>query len=240
MMATIDNAPRSRIAVLVDADNVESHQIEFALEQAAAHGTVTLRRAFGRLASIRGRERALTELGFSVEVALPAARNRKDTADLLLAQYAVRLAERQAVDLIALVSSDSDFATIARGIAESGVPALGFGRADTPQALREACMSFTPFPGPAPAKKAAAEGKPAKVSDRDAQKLKRVIDASLNRKGRARAQTIGTQVNRAFDGDYKKHFGVTTLSKLVALLDGYEMRGRGTEAEVVAKGSGGD
>ncbi|MGI8841205.1 MAG: hypothetical protein ACR2F8_10580, partial [Caulobacteraceae bacterium] len=64
MNATISNAPRSRIAVLVDADNVESHQIEFALQQAATHGTVTLRRAFGRLASIRGRERALTELGF--------------------------------------------------------------------------------------------------------------------------------------------------------------------------------
>ena len=239
MMATIDNAPRSRIAVLVDADNVESHQIEFALEQAATHGTVTLRRAFGRLASIRGRERALTELGFSVEVALPASRNRKDTADLLLAQYAVRLAERQAVDMIALVSSDSDFATIARGIAESGVPALGFGRADTPQALREACMSFTPFPGSA-ARPKKAMGEKEKISDRDTQKLKRVIDASLNRKGRARAQTIGTQVNRAFDGDYKKHFGVQTLSKLIALLDGYEMRGRGTEAEVVAKGSGGD
>jgi len=102
------------IALLVDADNVSAENIAFALAEARKSGIVTIRRAFGRLTSIKGREKALMEMGFAAEVALPGAKS-KDTADLLLAQYAVRLAERGVVDLIALVSSDSDFAAIAQG-----------------------------------------------------------------------------------------------------------------------------
>ncbi len=129
-----------RIAVLVDADNVQGEQIGFAMREIAAMGTIVVRRAFGRLASICAHEAILTELGFSAEVALPVASGGKNAADLLLAQYATRLAERRAVDAVAILSSDGDFAAVARGLAECGVKAIGFGRPDAPRALREAAL----------------------------------------------------------------------------------------------------
>lgn len=223
-----------RVAVLVDADNVESHQIRFAVEQARKFGTVTLRRAFGRLASIKGREKTLAELGFAAEVALPAARATKNTADLLIAQFAVRLAERGAVDMIALVSSDGDFASIARGVAEAGVPSIDFGRADTPEAMRQACVSFTPFPENATAKPAG--GNSVAISSRDLEKLKEVIDNALDSSRRARLAPLGIQINRAFDGQYKKHFGVATLTKLLEKIDGYDVQGQGVDKSIVATG----
>lgn len=221
----------TRIAVLVDADNVNEHNIDFAVSEAAKSGTVTIRRAFGRLSSIRGREKALTRMGFAAEVALPGAKS-KDTADLLLAQYAVRLAERRAVDLIALVSSDSDFAAIARGIAESGVECIGYGRPDVGPALREAFSHFTPFPAP-PRGRGAGKG-----ADRDdLAEAAEVIRRTLGKTGQARTNAIGQQLTRAFDGDYKKALGVKTLGALLKKLAGdFEIRDiKGKEGAVAAK-----
>lgn len=203
-----------RIAVLVDADNVSEAQIEFSLSEAAKSGTVTIRRAFGRLASLKGREKGLTEMGFAAEVALPAAKS-KDTADLLLAQYAIRLAERRTVDIVALVSSDSDFAVIARGVAESGLETLGFGRADVPAGHRAACTHFVPFPSPS-AKAAPAAGRGAEKDDLAEATL--VIRESLGKTGEARMNAIGTALSRALGKDYKKDLGVGTLSALIKKL----------------------
>jgi len=223
-----------RIAILVDADNVEAAHIRFAVDDARARGRVVIRRAVGRLNSIRGREKVLTDLGFSAEVAFSGARATKDTADLMLAQIGIRLAERGTVEVIALVSSDSDFATIARGIAESGVEVIGYGKANTPAAFREAVASFTAFP-----EDGAGGAEPERGAARDADKARRIINAQLDRKGRARPQTIGSQLNRAFDGNYKAKFGVKTLHELVARIGGFEIvdmpGGHGVSAQTLRR-----
>ena len=223
-----------RIAILVDADNVDAAHIRFAVDDARARGRVVIRRAVGRLSSIRGREKALAEMGFSAEVAFSGARATKDTADLMIAQTGIRLAERGTVEVIALVSSDSDFATIARGIAESGVEVIGYGRANTPAAFREAVSEFVAFP-----ENGAKAETPGKPVSRDVDKAKRIINAQLDRKGRARTQTVGSQLNRAFEGIYKAHFGVKTLHELVDLLGGFEISdepgGQGVSAQVLRR-----
>ena len=223
-----------RIATLVDADNVDAGSIRFAVEDARARGRVVIRRAVGRLSSIRGREKVLTDMGFSAEVAFSGARATKDTADLMIAQIGIRLAERGAVDVIALVSSDSDFATIARGIAESGAEVIGYGRANTPAAFREAVSTFVAFPEEAPI---SVDGGAATA--RDVEKAKRIVTAQLDRKGRARTQTVGSQLNRAFEGNYKARFGVKTLHELVELLGGFEIAdepgGSGVSAQILRR-----
>lgn len=223
-----------RIAILVDADNVEAAHIRFAVEDARARGRVVIRRAVGRLNSIRGREKVLTDLGFSAEVAFSGARATKDTADLMIAQTGIRLAERGTVEIVALVSSDSDFATIARGIAESGVEVIGYGKANTPAAFREAVSAFIAFP-----EGGAGETTPEGPSARDLDKVRRVITAQLDRRGRARPQAVGSQLNRAFDGNYKRHFGVKTLHELVEQVGGFEIGdepgGQGVSAQILRR-----
>lgn len=227
------DGPAQRIAVLVDADNVQSGEIGFAVAEAARHGTILLKRAFGRLNSLCVHADQLMLYGFTAEVAFPMARTAKNTADLLLAVYALRIAEHRAVEAVALVSSDSDFATIARGLAERSIRVLGFGRSDTPLPLREACASFTLFPE----KESGKSPRMRDISEDDRRKLRDTIDRLLGKKGRARAQIVGTHVNRAFAGKYKEHFGVPTLTKLISLIGGYVMEGEGTEKDVVRAGT---
>ncbi|MBK0400593.1 NYN domain-containing protein [Limibaculum sp. M0105] len=224
-----------RIAILIDADNVEPAHIRFAVEDARGRGRVVIRRAVGRLTSIKGREKVLTDLGFSAEVAFSGARATKDTADLMLAQIGIRLAERGTVEVIALVSSDSDFATIARGIAESGVEVIGYGKANTPAAFREAVSAFVAFPengAPSATTKAAAK-------ENDTDKARRIIEGHLNKAGEGRPQVIGQALSRAFDGNYKGRLGVKTFKELIKKLGGYEIlddpKGGGVSAQTLRR-----
>ncbi|MGB0497488.1 MAG: NYN domain-containing protein [Rubricella sp.] len=223
-----------RIALLVDADNVEAENIRFAVEACQQRGDLVLRHAWGRVSAIKGRERVLGDLGFAAHVALPASRARKDTADLMLAQAAVRFAERDLVDIIAIASSDSDFVVIAQGIAEAGKRAIGFGRANTPSALKEACAEFVTFPDANERKESAR----AEIGPKDFAKLERIIRSQADKRGEVRMQTLGTMLNRSFGGDYRKHFGVKTLAELLADLDDVTVEGQGLGAtiRVAAKG----
>ena len=214
-----------RVAVLVDADNVSNGQIEFAVAEAAKCGVITIRRAFGRVGSLQSRENQLGQLGFSAEAALPGT-GSKNTTDFLLSQFAVQMAERGAIDLIVIVSSDSDFATVANGIGASGVPTLCIGREESPNALKNAASHFIAFQTPPP-EIAAAPAKTAKSGQETSKKTDargnigkaiRVIRATLDTNGHANMSPVGQRLNLAFDGDYKKVFGVATLSKLIATM----------------------
>ncbi|MEO0429737.1 MAG: NYN domain-containing protein [Pseudomonadota bacterium] len=216
-----------RIALLLDADNLNDEAIQFVVADAKQRGLVVIRRAWGRLNALRGRERTLADLGFEARVALSAARGTKDTADLMLAQDAVRLAERRAVEMIALASSDSDFAAIAQGVHESGLQTLGYGRPTSPQGLREAVSTFVALPEP---KTTATDEVKEETS---ADKLQRVIGQALGDTGSIRVQLLGSIVSREFGKGYKKEFAVNTLSRLIEVTPGFKLEGQGMDARVV-------
>lgn len=202
-----------RLALLVDAENVNPKQAEFALKDAQARGRVIVRRAFGDFfrPNLSGWKAFLTEHAFAAEMALSAI-TKKDTADLLLAQHATRLAERDAVDVIALVSSDSDFGAIARGIAESGVPVIGYGRKGVPESWVRACSEFVTFPDePKPAPGASVGADDVK-KNRD--RLLSMMQEGRDENGWIRLATIGSRLSKKVGPDYKKQLGVKALSDL--------------------------
>ena len=236
-----------RIAILVDADNVQSGHIDFAVTRVRKHGAIVLKRAFGRLSSINGHSEKLEAHGFTAEIAFPAG-NGKNAADLMLTQYATRLAERRIVDIVALVSSDGDFGPIATGLAEAGLRTIGFGRADTPPALKNACGLFVPIPAPQPAAPKPAVAKPAApkpasskpqapvappaLSKADASKLAAEFDKAIAA-GSPRLVELGMKLKEALGHDYKKRFRVKLLTELIPLVPGYACRGDGAGAVVV-------
>lgn len=222
-----------RVAVLVDADNVSGEQIGFVVAGAAECGRLVLRRAFGRLAAIAGKVETLTEHGFAAEVALPLRSNGKNAADLMLAQYATRLAERRSVEIIALVSTDGDFAPVATGLAEAGIRTIGFGRRETPAAFRDACLRFVPFPETAPA----APGVPRKPSAENDRKLLTAIVNGEMRDGRVHLSIIGKRLTAEFGTDYKSRFGGRKVSDIVAELGGFTIEGSGPNKEWVVSTS---
>jgi uncharacterized LabA/DUF88 family protein len=207
---------QTRIALLVDAENVNVEQTRFALEDAGRRGLLTIRRAFGDFfrPHLAAWKPFLTEEAFSVELSLSAVA-RKDTADLLLGQYAVRIAERGLVDMIALVSSDSDFGAIARSVSESGVPAIGYGRRDVPEAWRRSCAEYIAFP----------EAKPKPAADLDLDRdavrstLLNLLRDAADPEGWLRLNTLGARLANSAGKGYAKRAGAASLTKLVQRFD---------------------
>jgi hypothetical protein len=205
---------RTRIALLVDAENVNVEQARFALENARERGLVTIRRAFGDFfrQHLAGWKPFLTEEAFAVELTLSAI-PKKDTADLVLGQYAVRLAERGHVDRIALVSSDSDFGAIARSVSEAGVPVLGYSRRGAPESWRRSCAEFVEFPE-AKAKTAA------EITDEAVRStLLNLLRDGTDPDGWVRLNTLGARLASAAGKGYAKRAGAASLTKLVQRFD---------------------
>ena len=199
-----------RIAFLVDAENVNVEQTAFALQNAQSRGVVTVRRAFGDFfrPHLAGWKPFLVAEAFTVELTLSALA-KKDAADLMLGQYAVRIAERGHADMIALVSSDSDFGTIARSVSEAGLPVVGYSRAGAPEAWMRSCADFVTFPEKAPAKRGAED------DDKLRSTVLNLLRDGGDEAGWIRLSTLGARLTKALGKGYAKRAGAGTLTELV-------------------------
>ena len=112
----------SRLAVLIDADNTPLRLVKEMIEELAAYGTITVRRAYGDWASqnlVNWREVLLgTAIAPRQQFAYTSGKNVTDSgADHRRDGPAVRATTSTAS---AIVSSDSDFTPLAPGCASLG------------------------------------------------------------------------------------------------------------------------
>jgi uncharacterized protein (TIGR00288 family) len=133
----------TRIALLIDCDNVSSSSIEGVLEELAKYGTVNVRHAHGDWKS--------THLTGWVEKLHPHAirpiqqfayTTGKNATDSAMIIDAMDLLYGNTVDAYALMTSDSDFTPLVMRILESGMPVYGFGEKKTPLPFVHACSQF--------------------------------------------------------------------------------------------------
>jgi len=133
----------TRIALLIDCDNVSSSSIEGVLEELAKYGTVNVRHAHGDWKS--------THLTGWIEKLHPHAirpvqqfayTTGKNATDSAMIIDAMDLLYSNTVDAYALMTSDSDFTPLVMRILESGMPVYGFGEKKTPLPFVDACSQF--------------------------------------------------------------------------------------------------
>lgn len=157
-----------RIAVLIDADNISAKHAEAVLEELATYGTTTIKRAYGDWTSPRlaGWKAELNRLAIKPQqqFAYTVGKNATDTA---LVIDAMDLLWMSNVEAFALVSSDSDFTTLATRLRESGKRVYGIGRRRTPQSLQKAVDQFIYLEllGAGAEQPGAAEAEPAVTAD---------------------------------------------------------------------------
>jgi uncharacterized protein (TIGR00288 family) len=134
----------SRVAVLVDCDNVEPTILDHALRFVAQFGRVVVRRGYGNSGTLSGNrwQDALVQQAFTPCLQYQYAKG-KNTADIALALDALELLFDETVDTFCLVTSDSDFAYLCRKLRERGALMCIVGEAKTPQALRNASDHFS-------------------------------------------------------------------------------------------------
>ena len=140
----MDNTSAStRIAVLIDVDNVSSIHAEAVLEELATYGTPTIKRAYGdwTTTQLSGWKRELNRLAI-LPVQQFAYTTGKNASDSALIIDAMDLLWAGNVEAFALVSSDSDFTRLATRLRESGKKVFGLGLRKTPESLRKAVDQF--------------------------------------------------------------------------------------------------
>src|SRR5699024_2407180 len=133
----------TRIAVLIDCDNVSSAHAGAVLEELAAHGTPTIKRAYGdwTTTQLSGWKKELNRRAIqpAQQFAYTTGKNSTDPARIIDAMDLLWMGN---VEAFAIVSSDSDFTRLATRLRESGKKVIGLGRRRTPVSLRNAVDQF--------------------------------------------------------------------------------------------------
>jgi uncharacterized protein (TIGR00288 family) len=134
---------KSRIALLIDCDNVSHNAVEGVLEELAKYGMVNVRHAHGdwNSPSLSGWIEKLHTHAIRPmqQFAYTKGKNATDSAMII---DAMDLLYSKNVDAFALMTSDSDFTPLVLRLLESGVPVYGFGEKKTPQAFVDSCSTF--------------------------------------------------------------------------------------------------
>lgn len=255
-----DASSFTRIAVLIDCDNVSFRHAGDVLEELAKYGTPTVKRAYGDWTThqLTGWKTELNRHAIQPvqQFAYTVGKNSTDSALII---DAMDLLWQGNVEAFALVSSDSDFTRLATRLRESGKRVYGFGRRKTPESLRRAVDQFVflevlaeqnveetdrgdspdggvtlppaPTTSDAAADSPAAEATPATTINLQSA-LTKAVNATSGDDGWAALGSVGQHLNRAHADFDPRDFGHQKLSTLVDEQPYLETRADGPRRQV--------
>ncbi|MGH3348223.1 MAG: NYN domain-containing protein [Nocardioides sp.] len=226
-----------RIAVLFDADNTSPKYAEAVLEELATYGTPTIKRAYGDFSAQRlagwSRELNTRAIRAMHQNAFTTGKNSTDSALII---DAMDLLYAGNVEAFAIVSSDSDFTSLAVRLRESGKTVYGLGRRGTPVSLQNACDKFIALE----VLGSEAEPEPTGAED-DAPALNlqslltKAVNATAGDDGWTNLGAIGNHLARSHPSFDPRTFGHTKLGSLVSDQPYLDTRRAGTHLEVTLK-----
>lgn len=133
----------TKLAVLIDGDNIPSKYIKEMMEEIAKYGTPTIKRIYGDWTSPHVNkwktvllENAITPIQ---QYSYTTGKNATDSAMII---DAMDILYSGKVDGFCLASSDSDFTKLATRLREAGMRVYGIGEKKTPNPFIVACDKF--------------------------------------------------------------------------------------------------
>ena len=224
-----------KLAVLIDADNAKSENVEPLMAEIAKYGVASVKRAYGNWTTpnLGGWKQVLVEQSIQPmqQFSYTVGKNSTDSALII-----------DAMDLLytgrfggfCLISSDSDFTRLAQRIREAGLLVYGFGERKTPTSLVSACDKFVYMDvlrEPAPAGPASNnEPRPKRGEQRPDGKLlqifKAAVDAASDDEGWANLGAIGNHVSKRAPDFDPRNYGFKKLSELLRSLSIFEWEER--------------
>jgi hypothetical protein len=134
-----------RVAVLIDCENVPAAHAEAVLAEAARHGTLSIKRAYGDFTAphLKAWRDLLPRLAVQPVQPVQYTSAGKNGSDTALVVDAMDLLYTTQTDAFCIVSSDSDFTRLVTRLREAGKRVLGIGARTTAEPLRNACDRFT-------------------------------------------------------------------------------------------------
>ena len=245
-MKIVQQPQQAKLAMLIDADNAQPTKIEEILAEAAKHGKVIIKRAYGDWTkpNLNGWKKMVPQFAIDKiqQVAYTVGKNATDigmTIDAMDLLYS----KSSELDGVCLVSSDSDFTPLAIRIHKSSLSVYGFGEKKTPQAFVAACDQFICTenlqPAPIKVKKAKKVKKAEKAEKNTTQhdgntRLLNLLSNVIGTKWIC-LNVVGQQIIQQLPGFKPKNYGYNQLYKLITATKLFEMDRRKSSIYVRAR-----
>ena len=243
----------TRVAVLIDCDNISHQWARAILGEIAKHGTLGIKRGYGDWTNDHLKNWRPGLATYAIQPVQQFAYSLgKNSTDFALVIDAMDLLYSGSVDAFCIVSSDGDFTRLAMRLRESGKRVYGIGARKTPEAFQNACDQFTyvevlvddaaaddrpaatktaaakasakkAVKKAAPVKKAATPSKNAQVQ-RLTDVLLPAVEANAKDDGWAALSAVGSYVVNTNPTFDSRNYGYSKLSTLVSDLPRLEVK----------------
>ncbi|MCE7990866.1 MAG: NYN domain-containing protein [Roseivirga sp.] len=220
----------TKLAVLIDGDNIPSKYIKEMMEEIAKYGTPTIKRIYGdwtkpHLSKWKSilLENAITPIQ---QYAYTTGKNATDSAMII---DAMDILYSEKVNGFCLVSSDSDFTKLATRLREAGMQVFGIGEKKTPDPFIVACDKFIYLEILHKDSDAAAGKNKPKTPNVDTitpkvmRLLKHSVSDAADEDGWAFMGDVGSLILKKQPNFDSRNFGFEKLTPLFASLDKFEI-----------------
>ena len=130
-----------RLAILIDAENVQPVFADMIFENAAAMGTVCAREIYGAASALTTWVEPVLKYAIHPNLTIKAAKG-KNSSDIALVIGAMDLVVGGSIDGVVIASSDSDFSSLSVRLRSAGLQVIGMGTEKANALWRTACSSF--------------------------------------------------------------------------------------------------
>lgn len=132
-----------KIAVLIDSDNTQYKKLPSIMDELSTYGSLIVKRAYGDFSTphLKNWKEPLNELAIQPQQQFAYTQGKNSTDSLMIID-AMDLLYSERFDTIALISSDSDFTSLATRLRASEIYVIGVGEKKTPTAFVKACDDF--------------------------------------------------------------------------------------------------
>ena len=128
----------TKLALLIDGDNISPTYLPLIMRQAETHGTVAIRRIYGQFKSGKMKSwlKHIDEFDLTAVNVSPLTHG-KNATDMKLTIEAMDMLSGRQLDGICIASSDGDFTPLAARIRASALTVYGFGAKKAPKGYKE-------------------------------------------------------------------------------------------------------
>lgn len=198
-----------KIAVFFDCENISANHVPSIFDELANYGEVIIKQSFKDWSSSNDKywNQELHE-EFAIEpIQIFKSKNGKNSSDLRIQRAVMEIMNKKNIDIIVLVSSDSDFRDLAMSIRSDNFEAIGFGESKTPKSLRNAYSIFIELP----IKKELKKNKDSIIVEL----LKEAVINTKDEKDYCLVSQIGTYLKNKNSSNNPKNFGANTWGDII-------------------------
>ncbi|MDX1602766.1 MAG: NYN domain-containing protein [Salinimicrobium sediminis] len=223
----------TRLAVLIDGDNIPSAYVKEMMEEIAKYGNPTIKRIYGDWTKphlVKWKnvllENAVTPIQ---QYGYTQGKNATDSAMII---DAMDILYSQKVDGFCLVSSDSDFTRLATRLREAGMNVIGIGEKKTPDPFIVACDRFIYIEILKNQAKESSKERETKKSDYDkiTNKVIKLIASTISDvaddDGWAFLGDVGSLLQKKQPNFDSRNYGFQKLTPMINSIDRFEIESR--------------